>query len=111
MINGLYLQGGTAPFTRLIRVSPQQDTIKIIHRTLDGQRHVQTIGEAAGTLSIDVQVDLAGRHILEDISATVSPLVVADEGATYSCRILELGQFSKPIRGQYRTRLVVAVVV
>ena len=108
-MNGLYQAGASVPFTRLVRITPQQDSLKIINRTLDGQQHVQIIGEPAKSLNIDVQVDRAGRLILEALDRTGGTFTIKDDPDAYTGRILDLGQFTKPIRGHYRTTLTVAV--
>lgn len=108
-MNGLYLQGESKPFTRLIRVTPQQDTIRITNRLLNGQIHVQTIGQPVRMLIIEVQVDRAGRLTLENLSRTTAQFTIVDDVETWSGRIIDLGQFTKPIRGHFRTTITVAV--
>ena len=108
-MNGLYQTGNSAPFTRFIRVVPQQDIIRITNRTLDGQLHVQTIGNPVTNLIIETQVDNTGRAILESLSANMTTFTIECDEGTYTGRIMELGTFSKPIRGHYRTTLTVAV--
>lgn len=108
-MNGLYLTGEAVPFTRLIRVTPQPRVRKIITELLDGTDHIQTIGLPTTRLIIEIQVDNAGRLILEDLDATVTPFTVKCDEGIYTGRIIELGQFTKPIKGHYRTTLTVAV--
>ena len=108
-MNGLYQTGASVPFTRLVRIIPQQNSLKIINRTLDGQLHVQTIGNPVTNLIIETQVDNTGRAILESLSANMTTFTIECDEGTYTGRIMELGTFSKPIRGHYRTTLTVAV--
>lgn len=107
-MNGLYLIGQSQPFTRLVRITPQQDTTRITNRTLDGKYHVQILGEPARTLIIEVAITNEGRLILEGLNANGGLFKVVDDGAIYEVRILDLGEFAKPIRGLYQTTLVVA---
>ena len=108
-MNGLYQTGASVPFTRYIRVIPQQDVIRVTNRTLDGQLHVQTIGDPANQLIIETQVDNTGRAILESLSANMTTFTIECDEGTYTGRIMDLGSFSKPIRGHYRTTITVAV--
>lgn len=108
-MNGLYLLNTPSPFTRLIRVTPQQSVNRITNRTLDGKEHVQIIGSPVRTLVIEAQVDRPGRLTLENLSATGLLFTIKDDPDTYTGRITDLGQFTKPIRGHYRTTITVAV--
>lgn len=108
-MNGLYETGASIPFTRLIRVTPQQATTKIINQTLDGRQHLQIIGQPIKSLDIEVQVDRTGRLILEVLDGTGATFTIIEGTNTYTGRIIELGEFTKPIRGTYRTTLSVAI--
>ena len=108
-MTGIYAFGSSTPITRYIRVVPQQDVVKIVNRTLDGKLHVQTIGDAAKTLSIELQVDYTGRLTLEQLAADVGAVTVKSEGLTYNGHLIDMGAFTKPIRGQFRTTVTVAI--
>lgn len=105
----IFIHGASVPITRYTRVIPQPDALKIINKLFNGQYHIQTIGTPALTLSVELQVDTTGKNALDTLNATAGMVTVISEGVTYHGVVLDVGQWSKPIRGQYRSTVTVAV--
>ena len=59
------------------------DVIEVKNRTLDGQWHIQTIGEGATVLSVKAYMPLSGKNTMDSIRRTMELFKVIFDGKYY----------------------------
>ena len=64
--------------TRYAKTLRRFDARQIWHTTLDGQPHVQTIGNAAEVIDVELWVDKAGKELVDICQARGEPLNASD---------------------------------
>ena len=86
--------------TQFVSLNEKQDVIRTIHNTLDGQQHIQRIGEPTISYELTLYVNEQGKQLLMQAEDVASLLEVKVKNGTYYGRIIELKEFKK-LTAQY----------
>lgn len=92
------------PYTTTIR---RLEARQVWHATLDGQPHVQTIGEPVEIVDVELWTYKAGKDLLDYCQATGTPVKVSDGAEIWVGVIAEGPAWEKVNRtlGIFRTEL------
>ena len=79
----MYDKNGVLITKMVERALSRPDVIEIKNRTLDGQWHIQTIGDGGSVLDVKAHLTLQEKAVLDTIKKTMSELKVTFDGRYY----------------------------
>jgi len=89
--------------TQFVSLKEKQEVIRVIHRTLDGNQHIQRFGKPAITYEVTVYVCEIGRQKLQNAEDTCALLEVVVSDGVFLGRIIFLDEFEKLPARFYKT--------
>lgn len=81
---GIYNKNNTLITNLVDTALSYPDVIEIKNRTLDGQWHIQTIGEGATVLSVTAHLKLGEKNIMDNLHRTKDLFKVIFDGRYYT---------------------------
>ena len=94
--------------TQFVSLKEKQEVIRVIHRTLDGNQHIQRFGEPSITYEVTAYVCEIGRQKLQTAEDTCALLEVIVKNGVFLGRIISLDEFEKLPAGYYKTSLTLS---
>lgn len=94
---------------RDVLISPEITKVK--NKLLDGNYHVQSIGEPYNVIEVICELDLAQKLILEDAYVRDEPLTVDIEGVVYSGLLDKKPDISNYIVNRYTKKYVARIAI
>ena len=95
--------------TKFVSFNVKQEVIRIIHKTLDGNQHIQRIGEPTKSYELSLYVNEQGKQLLMQAEDTVALLQVNVKSGVYYGRITDLKDFEKLPAEYFKTTAILAV--